>query len=359
MASIADRIGQASVDLERRGRLAGFLQQARCLVVGGLDGFAVQDEARRSRVLPPVVEALSSPFIKATVAAATTTDSTWASPLAGTQLADAFGELLRDVSAFDRLLPDMVRIPPATKVAAITAGISGAVVGEGAPKPAGKLSAVQFEVTMKKSVAFIVISRELMRMSTPGALALLRRELTGAVAAVTDTTFIDDLTSGISTIASAGGTAVQVRYDMRLALDSVDTGSASKLYWLAGSTVAKRLSVIGDSAGGAAFPETAEGRLGAWPLVISDGVGSGLLVLCDASQIAAAALPVELDASDQTSIEMSDTPNSPPTASTNLVSLWQMNQAALRCTRYHGIKRLRDTAVAVISGVTGVGNSPS
>ena len=327
--TIAQRIAQASTDLDRRTRAAGFLQMARCLIVGGTDPYAVQAEAKNSRLTPVVIETLET-FAKASVAAASTTDATWASPLYNTQLADAFGETLRDVSAFDTLLPDMIRVPPATKIAAITAGISGAVIGEGQVKPAGKLSAVSFDVTMKKSVAFVIITKELMKMSGVGALALLRRELTSAVAAVTDTTFIDDLTATISTIPSSGGTALAVRADMRAALDAIDTGSGSRLYWITTSSIAKRLAAIGNSAGAAAFPETADGRLGPWPLVISDGVGSGLLILCDAAQIAASALPIELDASDQASVQLDTTPDSPPSAATNLISLFAINHGALR-----------------------------
>lgn len=356
--TIAQRIGQVSVDLDRRARLAGFLQVARCLAVGGTDAFAVQEEAKRSRCMSSVLEALTV-TTKATAAAATTSDATWASPLAATTLADAFGETLRDASAFDRLLPDFIRVPPQTKVAVITAGISGAAVGEGMVKPLGRLSAVSVDITMRKSVAVVVVAKELMKMAGPGALALLQRELTGAVASTTDQTFIDDLTSGLSTIPSSGATALATRADARAALDAVDTGSGSRLYWITTSSIAKRLAVIGDASGAAAFPEVADGRLAGWPLVISDGVGSGLLILCDASQIAAAALPIELDATDQASIQMDTAPDSPPTSSTNLVSFFQMNYGGVRATRYYAVKRLRDTAVAIVSGVTGIGNSPS
>src|SRR5262245_30399222 len=357
--TVMQQLGQASADLDRRGRLGGFLQVARCMIVGRGDPFEVRDHASQSRLTPQVLQGIEALTTRASVAAATTTDSTWAAPLAGQGLADAFAESLRDASALDRLLVDMVRIPPATKVSVVSAGISGATVGEGQVKPAGRLSAQQFDTVMKKSVAFIVVSRELMRASSPGALALLRRELVGAVAAVTDQTFIDDLTSGISTIPSSGGTSLGIRADLRAALDAVDTGSASKLYWITNSSIAKRLAVIGDSAGSAAFPEVERGLLGPWPLVTSDAVGSGLLVLCDASQVAASALPVELDVSDTASIQLDTSPDSPPSATSAFVNLWQLNASALRCTRYFASKRLRDTAVAVVSSFAATGNSPS
>src|SRR4051794_29776572 len=113
MTTIAQQIGQVSADIERRSRLSGFLQVARCLLVGGTDRFEVVGEAKRTRLTPLVIEAIET-LTKASVAAATTTDATWAAPLAGTQLVDAFAETLRDVSAFDRLLSDFIRVPPAT-----------------------------------------------------------------------------------------------------------------------------------------------------------------------------------------------------------------------------------------------------
>ncbi len=56
---------------------------------------------------------------------------------------------------------------------------------------------------------------------------------------------------------------------------------------------------------------------------------------------------------------MNTAPDSPPTTSTVLTSLWQHNLTGLKAVRYFGAERLRDTAVAVISGVGYSGNSPA
>ncbi len=227
--------------------------------------------------------------------------------------------------------------------------------------PATKLSTATVSVEMTKSIAFVVVSRELMEMSGAGVLRFLQRELTGAVARVTDDSFITVLTAGISAIPSSGGTALGVRADLRALADSVDTGARSKLYFITTSSLAKRLATIGDSAGGQAFPDVTMtgGTLAGVPVVISDSVASGVLILADAAQLVVAAGDIELSASDEADVQLNDGPDSPPSASTSMTNMWQNNLLALRATRYLGVARGRTTAVATISGFTGLGNSPS
>jgi hypothetical protein len=57
---------------------------------------------------------------------------------------------------------------------------------------------------------------------------------------------------------------------------------------------------------------------------------------------------VVIDASNQASVQMESAPDSPPSASTNLVSLWQLNFTALRAERWINWKKRRSTAVAFI-----------
>jgi HK97 family phage major capsid protein len=293
----------------------------------------------------------------------TLTDSTWGGPLAPAQtpLAEAFVASLRDIAAFDALLPNMLRLPVNTRIAIVTAGAAGSVVNEGQVKPTSQLALANADLVPVKAVCFVVVTRELMEIGGPGADALMRRELSGAVASTVDTAFVSALTVGLTPIPSAGGTALGVRADLRALVDAVDTGAGSKLYFLTTSFVAKRLAVLGDAAGGPAFPTvnaSSGGNIGGIPIVISDGVPSANLVLVDAAQIAAASNVIELDKSDTATLNLDNLP-SPPTASTPYISLFSQNMTALRATRYFAVKRLRDTAVAVVSNVTATGNSPA
>ncbi len=207
-------LGAIGASLENKVRTTEFIAAARHLLIGK-SHFAALVSARENRATPGVIELLQ----KAPVLPATTTDSTWAGPLAPTPAAAAFLETLRDVSAFDRILPDTLRVPPRAKVVAVTAGASGISVGEAVMTPVTKLSTSTVSVEMLKSVAFVVVSRELMEMSGAGVLRFLQRELTGAVARTTDDAFIAALIAGISAIPSSGGTALGVRADLRALAD--------------------------------------------------------------------------------------------------------------------------------------------
>jgi hypothetical protein len=93
--------------------------------------------------------------------------------------------------------------------------------------------------------------------------------------------------------------------------------------------------------------------------VIVTGAVSGQIVGVDASQICAASGNIILDTSDEATLQFETSPDSPPSSATNLLSLWDMNYAAIRATRYWAVGRMRSAAVAVISGVTYTGDSPA
>jgi hypothetical protein len=58
---------------------------------------------------------------------------------------------------------------------------------------------------------------------------------------------------------------------------------------------------------------------------------------------------VVIDASREASLQMESAPDSPPTSSSNMVSLWQMNMTGLRAERWINWKKRRSTAVQFIS----------
>lgn len=354
--SLEAEVTRRVVQLEPLTRAQEFCQVGKFLLAGGNTVGAALRMAQIERASPRVLEALR----KTAVAPATITDSTWAGPLAQPSLLeDGFLESLRNLSAFDRLLSQMFRMPPEKKIGVITAGAVGAAVGEGMVTPVARLSTAAPQMDPLKALCLVVLAQELMQMAGVGAIALLQRELAGAVAQVVDTAFVAALTTGLTPIPSAGATALAVRADMRAAVDAISSGAASSLVWLTTSQIQNRLAVLGDSTGSSAFPELASGKLGIWPLVVSDGVPAGQLILADAHQVGAFSGPVELDPSNVADIDMSTVPDSPALPSTTKFGLWQMNYVALKCVRYFGCKRLTDTAVAVISNATAIGNSPS
>jgi HK97 family phage major capsid protein len=360
MASIPQRIGQYAQSVDSHARATEFLQVCRALAA---ERHSSDQRAflRRMSAGDRTLQVLEE---RAAAFAGTTTDSTWGAPLSQFTLAsNAFAEGLRTASAFDRVLSDgaFLRVPPMTRVAVISAGASASKVDEGAPKPATALSLTNVELSMSKVSAFVVLSHELMRMAGSGALALLQRELVGALSTMTDGFFITQLLDGLTAIPSSGSGALEARQDLRHLMDAVLLRADSRPYFLTTAQIAKRLTVVGDGVGGRAFPGVTPtgGTLDGVPLLVSDGLSAGLLVLFDAAQVAVSAGAIEVDRSDQTSIQMDTSPDSPPTASSLIQSLWQQNLSALRCERFLAVERMRTTAAASISSFTGIGDSPA
>ncbi|MCK1483417.1 hypothetical protein IVB25_11955 [Bradyrhizobium sp. 193] len=72
--------------------------------------------------------------------------------------------------------------------------------------------------------------------------------------------------------------------------------------------------------------------------------------MLDAAEIFMNEGGIELDASENTIVEMSSLPDSPPTASTVLRGLWQSNLLALLVKRYIRWQPRRSGAVAYLTG---------
>ena len=298
--------------------------------------------------------------IKSAVAAGTTSDSGFASPLSYSELSDAFLSSLRNVGAFDSALPFAKQIPLNTRIAITTVGATAGSIAEGSNKIISKLTLAAQTLGIRKAVCILVAADELLR-ATGVAQRLFSEELQRAVAAETDSAFLGVLTNGISGTASAGSNAFAIAQDFAALFAGLSLDSQSKVFIVAAPNDVKHIAVQISSTGQQAFPGVTinGGNYVGGTIIPSDAV-SGQLIAFDSSQLAMASNGIELDASNQASIQMDSVPDSPPSASTPATSFWQMNFTGLRATRYWGTERLRTTAVSVISNVSyGSANSPA
>jgi hypothetical protein len=137
-----------------------------------------------------------------------------------------------------------------------------------------------------------------------------------------------------------------VRYDISLMLSQLTLGQDSRPFIVTNSTVCKRWCMLSDQHGVSAFPDLGPqgGTINRIPVLVSDGVGSGLAYLIDASSIGANGGEMVFSEATETSIHFDDAPTSPPTASSAYLSLWQTNQTALKVERHFLIERLRSKA---------------
>jgi hypothetical protein len=278
-------------------------------------------------------------------------------------IAQGFVSSLINASAFDSMLSAMVPLPLATStVGAVSVGSSAFVVGESSMKQVSKLTIVNQTVEPRKAHCLVVVTESLARSDISNALQLISRELRQSVSVATDTQFVSTLTSGLSVATSSGVTAEAVRADISNLLGRITTGSDSRLYILTTPFIVKMWSMLTDQKGVSAFPDLGptSGSINGITVIPSDGVGQGLVVLVDASGCGAAQGEARLEEVSESVLQLDTAPDSPPTASTPFISLWQNNMVGVRVERYFAAAKLRSDCVAVASnsGSYQSGNSP-
>jgi HK97 family phage major capsid protein/HK97 family phage prohead protease len=302
-------------------------------------------------------------FLKAAVAAGTTTDPTWAGPLVDYQnLQGEFIELLRPATLLGRMT-GLRKVPFNIKIPSQTSGATAAWVGEGAPKPVGKLGFGQITMRFKKVAGIVVMSDELVRFSNPSAEALVRDDMIATIAQLLDNSLVDpasaevtdvkpaSLTNGVTAIASSGNDADAVKADVRAVFATFIAANLSvdSAVWLMSGSTALALSEMQNPLGQAEFPgiSVTGGTFKGLPALVSETVGDKLILVKQSEILLADDGQVVIDASSEASLEMADN----PTGTGTLKSLWQNNLAALRAERFINWRKRRPEAVAFVSGV--------
>jgi HK97 family phage major capsid protein len=301
--------------------------------------------------------------LKATVAAGTSLDSTWAAPLvyASTFMGDFISYLRpRTLIGQAQFRP----VPFNVRIGGQTSGGTAGWVGQGKAKPVTKFDFNATTVPFTKVAAIAVITQELARFSDPSAEALVRDSLADTVIARIDTDLFDPdlaavanvspagLLNGVSPVSAAGidySDPASVRCAIALLWapwDSTFLGARPAYYTT--PAVARQLALSREALGTQAFPGMTPmgGTLDGVPVRVSQylanngGSGGAPFILVDEAEIYLADDgSVTLDASDVASIEMSDAPAGSSSAtvaasSVNLVSMWQTNSIAFRAERF-------------------------
>ncbi len=309
-------------------------------------------------------------ILRAPVAAGTTTDSTWAAPLAHAQvLSNEFVELLRPETILGKL--NLRRVPFNVLIPGQSTGSTVGWVGQTGPKPVSALSFADITLGVNKVAGIVVISDELARLSTPSAEALIQADLIAQTAQFLDVSFIDPastaisgvrpaaVTVGATTVAASGTDSDALRSDVRAAYQAWistnqnNTGAA----WVTTPGLAMAIGMMLNPLGQPEFPGVGAtgGTFMGLPMVVSESVPSDtagtLLVLIKQSEILLADDGgVAIDVSREASLQMNSTPDNPATAATVFTSLWQQNLVGIRAERWITWAKRRPQAVAVITG---------
>ena len=295
---------------------------------------------------------------KAAVAAGTTTDATWAGPLAPLMpLTSEFLELLRPATILGKV-PGFRQVPFNVTIASQTGGGTYQWVGQGAPKPVGKLQFGSVSLTITKCAGIVVITLELARTSTPSAEAVIRQDMINGIAAFLDVEFTDptkaavagvspgSVTNGVTPITTAGTTPANARTDIQamanaMVAANIPIGGAVLLM---SSTNALALSNALNALGQPLFPSMSlDGGtvMGGIRVITSQAMGTTVALVQPDAILYADDGGVTIDVSQEASVQMDSAPDNPGVATTVLTSLWQNNLVGLRAERFINWKKAR------------------
>jgi HK97 family phage major capsid protein len=169
------------------------------------------------------------------------------------------------------------------------------------------------------------------------------------------------ITNGVTPTTASGVDPNSFKADMKALFNTFLSNnlSAADAVFIMTQQQALAISLMTNPLGQYIYPSVnaSGGSLLGYPVVASENIpatggspSDGFpLILCKPSEIMLADDgQTVIDASNQASIQMDTAPDSPPTASTTLVSLWQMNMTGLRAERWINWAKRRASAVAYI-----------
>jgi HK97 family phage major capsid protein len=310
---------------------------------------------------------------KTAVNAGTTTDSTWAAPLVVyNNMQQEFIDYLRPLTIIGRI-NGFRRVPFKTKVPRQTSGATVNWVGEGKVKPLTSLAFDTVTLEHHKVAGIIPLTEELVKFSNPGAEELVRSDLASAIAQFLDVEFIDvtnastdvspaSVTYGLTPIVASGTTAAAFRYDVKQMFAQLLTANLQIAggVWVMTQQQAVALAMMQNSLGQAEFPgiSVTGGTLLGFPVITSENVpatggsptdGYAITFILPGEILLADDGGVMVDISREATLQMETTPDSPFSASTSLVSLWQHNMVAVKVERFITWQKRRTNAAALIA----------
>jgi HK97 family phage major capsid protein len=297
---------------------------------------------------------------RAAVAPGTTLEATFAAPLVATNYANEFLELLRPRTLLGRI-PGLRRVPFNTSMPAQTAGATPKWVGQGKMKPVGNAQFASVTLGFAKASVIVVLTEELVKMSTPSAEAVVRDSLIKDMGQFLDGQFVNSaiaavsnvnpasITNGVTGTAATGTDVADARSDLSARVQAFAAANygLEGLVILISESQAFALSLMINSVGAPAFPGLGVGGGSVFgiPVVTSETVGSQIILVHAPSVLYADDGGVDISISREASVELDSVPVEPSDATTVLTSLWQANLVGIRAERFITWGKARATAV--------------
>jgi HK97 family phage major capsid protein/HK97 family phage prohead protease len=299
-------------------------------------------------------------YLKAAVAAGTTTDATWASPLVNQNVSNEFIELLRPATILGKI-PGLRQVPFNTKVPTQTAGGTYGWVGEAKPKPVTKLAFSSTSLGISKAAGIIVLTKELVMLSNPSAEALVRADMIAGIAQFLDSQFIDPAVAAVAgvnpaSITNGAPTAAATANPLADIIGLINHFATNNIA-VAGVTFimsaanALSLTFRTNLDGSPEFPGVTinGGNYKGLTFITSQAAGGNVIALQPSLVLYADDGGVSIDASEQASLQMDSAPASPADATTVYVSLWQTNTIGLRAERFINWAKANANAVKYLT----------
>lgn len=360
--SIVAQLGDVKERYERVEQAADFVACARLLLAGGDRQFLGARDL--SRIAPRVSARVKSIFAAPEAAeifvhrAAVPPMTLPSSPAltAYAIAANGFASSLANVGVFDRLLGGGFRVVPLSllNIGAVNVGVAAFTIpDEAAPKPVSSFSVSSATTTPRKSGTLLILTAELARAIEGPFDALIGQELRKGVVKDIDQKFLAVAVAGAPSFAASGSNLPAFFGDLAAALNSLAIDDTARLYIVMTSANAKQLALMlaqGSATSTAMMP--GGGQIAGIEVIVSDALAAGQWVLLDASAFACAADLLTLSPFRHASVQFDTSPDSPATASTNFISLWQLNQLGLLAERFFIAERLRSNSVAQITGAS-------
>jgi HK97 family phage major capsid protein/HK97 family phage prohead protease len=303
--------------------------------------------------------------IKAAVAGGGTDSGEWGAELVHIdRYTGDFIEYLYSRTVFDKL--PLREVPANVNIAGQDGAATGYWVGQSKSIPVSKADFMDVNLTPLKVAALAVVSKELLRDSSPSAEKLVRDALVEASAQRVDQTFLGTaaassgvsptgILNGLTAGTSAGDDIEGVIADVKaLYAGFITANNADGLYFVTTQSLAKSLGLMQNALGNWAFPGLSAngGSLLGDPLVAGGNVGAGDLILLKPSDIYKIGdRGVEVSLSTEAAIQMDSAPDGAsdtPVANTSVVSMFQTDSVAIKVVRPLNFAKRRASAVAYI-----------
>ena len=301
--------------------------------------------------------------LKAAVAAGTSAHATWAGPLVQpANLANEFVALLRPATAIGKIA-GLRNVPFGVKVPAQTGGGTYNWVGEGKAKPVTSLAFSSTTLDVAKAAGIIVITEELARLSSPAAEDIARTDMINGIVQFVDQQFLDPTVAAVTGVNPASIT--------NGVTPTASVGPLNDIVAIVGAFTAANLPLTGltfvmspsnavvlsfqrDAMGALAFPDmsSAGGSMNGLQVVTSAAAGTNVIGMIPSLILYGDDGGVTVDVSREASVQMDSAPDSPATATTVLVSLWQNNLVGLRAEWFVSWKKAHAQAVQYVNNAT-------